>query len=97
MRSTKKELIAPFLFCPKECHGLVDREPFRLRCLEAVCGCAPGRDCLCPVLSAYARHCAREGILLHWRNETLCREFLHPVNPNLGPSLPPSQGPRYRH
>ncbi|XP_017177065.1 SCO-spondin isoform X4 [Mus musculus] len=56
----------------QECHGLVDREPFRLRCLEAVCGCAPGRDCLCPVLSAYTRHCAQEGVLLQWRNETLC-------------------------
>ncbi|XP_055461492.1 SCO-spondin [Psammomys obesus] len=54
------------------CHGLVDREPFRLRCLEAVCGCAPGRDCLCSVLSAYARRCAQEGVLLQWRNETLC-------------------------
>ncbi|GAB1290783.1 SCO-spondin [Apodemus speciosus] len=56
----------------QECHGLVDREPFRLRCLEAVCGCAPGRDCLCPVLSAYARRCAQEGVPLRWRNETLC-------------------------
>lgn len=83
----------PFSFCPEECHGLVDKEPFRLRCLEAVCSCDPGRDCLCPVLSAYARHCAQEGVLLQWRNDTLCREFLCPVNPNLGPSPPPSQYP----
>ncbi|XP_069932953.1 SCO-spondin [Oryctolagus cuniculus] len=56
----------------QECHRLVDREPFRLRCLAAVCGCAAGRDCLCPVLSAYARRCAQEGAPPLWRNETLC-------------------------
>ncbi|XP_012589306.1 PREDICTED: SCO-spondin [Condylura cristata] len=54
------------------CHGLVDREPFRLRCLAAACGCAPGGACLCPVLAAYARRCAQEGALLSWRNQTLC-------------------------
>nr|XP_044630662.1 SCO-spondin [Equus asinus] len=56
----------------QECHGLVDREPFHLRCLAAMCGCAPGRDCLCPVLAAYARRCAQEGASLLWRNQTLC-------------------------
>ncbi|KAI4585199.1 hypothetical protein MJG53_006733 [Ovis ammon polii x Ovis aries] len=56
----------------QECHGLVDREPFHLRCLAAVCGCAPGRDCLCPVLAAYARRCAQEGALPSWRNRTFC-------------------------
>ncbi|KAG8508993.1 LOW QUALITY PROTEIN: SCO-spondin, partial [Galemys pyrenaicus] len=56
----------------QECHGLVDREPFHLRCLAAVCGCAPGGACLCPVLAAYARRCAQEGALPSWRNQTLC-------------------------
>uniref|UniRef100_UPI004038E811 SCO-spondin-like n=1 Tax=Callospermophilus lateralis TaxID=76772 RepID=UPI004038E811 len=56
----------------QDCHRLVDREPFQLRCLAAVCGCAPGRDCLCAVLSAYAHRCAQEGALLSWRNQTLC-------------------------
>ncbi|XP_068828902.1 LOW QUALITY PROTEIN: SCO-spondin-like [Capricornis sumatraensis] len=56
----------------QECHGLVDREPFHLRCLAAVCGCTPGRDCLCPVLAAYARRCAQEGALPSWRNRTFC-------------------------
>uniref|UniRef100_A0A8D0TL61 SCO-spondin n=1 Tax=Sus scrofa TaxID=9823 RepID=A0A8D0TL61_PIG len=56
----------------QECHGLVDREPFHLRCLAAVCSCAPGRDCLCPVLAAYARRCAQEGALPSWRNQSLC-------------------------
>lgn len=66
----------------------MDREPFRLRCLEAVCGCAPGRNCLCSVLSAYARRCAQEGVLMQWRNETLCRESPHQANPTLGSSPP---------
>ncbi|XP_008583107.1 PREDICTED: SCO-spondin, partial [Galeopterus variegatus] len=56
----------------QECHGLVDRGPFQLRCLAAVCGCAPGRDCLCPVVSAYARRCAQEGAPSPWRSQTLC-------------------------
>ncbi|KAM8818088.1 LOW QUALITY PROTEIN: SCO-spondin-like [Rhynchonycteris naso] len=56
----------------QECHGLVDRESFYLRCLAAVCGCAPGRDCLCPVLAAYAHSCAQEGAPSPWRNQTLC-------------------------
>lgn len=52
----------------------MDRELFHLRCLAAVCGCAPGWDCLCPVLAAYARRCAQEGALPSWRNRTFCRE-----------------------
>ncbi|XP_044534907.1 SCO-spondin-like [Gracilinanus agilis] len=56
----------------QQCHGLVEQEPYQLRCLSAVCGCALGHDCLCPVLAAYARHCAREGVLSPWRNQTLC-------------------------
>ncbi|XP_045352374.1 SCO-spondin-like [Leopardus geoffroyi] len=56
----------------QECQGLVDRELFHLRCLAAVCGCAPGKDCLCPVLAAFARRCAREGVPSLWRTQTLC-------------------------
>ncbi|CAK7295104.1 SSPO [Vulpes lagopus] len=56
----------------QECQGLVDREPFHLRCLAAVCGCAPGKDCLCPVLAAFARRCAQEGAPSLWRTQTLC-------------------------
>jgi hypothetical protein len=68
----------------------VEREPFRLRCLAAVCGCAPGRDCLCAVLSAYAHRCAQEGTPLHWRNQTLCRESPHLSSPNPGSFSTPS-------
>ncbi|KAM6201811.1 SCO-spondin-like [Rhynchocyon petersi] len=56
----------------QDCHRLVDREPYWLRCLAMVCGCALGRDCLCPLLSAYARHCAQEGAPQTWRSQALC-------------------------
>ncbi|KAF3819473.1 hypothetical protein GH733_013623, partial [Mirounga leonina] len=56
----------------QECQALVDREPFHLRCLAAVSGCAPGKDCLCPVLTAFARPRAQEGARSPWRTRTLC-------------------------
>lgn len=76
---------------PQECQGLVDREPFHLRCLAAVCGCAPGKDCLCPVLAAFARRCAQEGALSLWRTQTLCRESAQSARPC---PLPPAPRPR---
>lgn len=77
----------------------MDREPFHLRCLAAVCGCAPGRACLCPVLTAFARHCAREGALPPQRTQTLCRECVQLASPTPGPPLPAlfrhsSEGPK---
>lgn len=65
----------------------MDREPFHLRCLAAVCGCTPGRDCLCPVLAAYARRCAQEGALPSWRNQTFCRESAQPASCTLTASF----------
>ncbi|XP_006887346.1 PREDICTED: SCO-spondin [Elephantulus edwardii] len=56
----------------QECHQLVEREPYWLRCLATMCGCDLDRDCLCPLLSAYARHCAQEGVSLSWRSQALC-------------------------
>uniref|UniRef100_A0A3Q1FCU8 SCO-spondin n=1 Tax=Acanthochromis polyacanthus TaxID=80966 RepID=A0A3Q1FCU8_9TELE len=54
------------------CHDVVEREPYLRLCLSEVCGCAPQRTCHCTVLTAYARHCAQEGIKVHWRNHTFC-------------------------
>ena len=70
------------------------REPFHLRCLAAACGCTPGGDCLCPVLTAYARRCAQEGALLSWRDQTLCRESAQPASPipRLFPPAPSRNG-----
>lgn len=69
----------------------MDREPFHLRCLAAVCSCAPGRDCLCPVLAAYARRCAQEGALPSWRNQSLCRESAQLASPTFRLLLPTSK------
>ncbi|CAK6975811.1 SCO-spondin isoform X5 [Scomber scombrus] len=54
------------------CHDVVEREPYVRLCLTEVCGCAPQRVCHCTILTAYARHCAQEGVAVHWRNHTFC-------------------------
>ncbi|NXH23253.1 SSPO protein, partial [Bucco capensis] len=64
------ELTRPSCFQP--CHQVVDLEPFLELCLAEVCACQDGQQCLCPVLGAYARECAREGMELSWRNQSFC-------------------------
>uniref|UniRef100_A0A3P8RX36 SCO-spondin n=1 Tax=Amphiprion percula TaxID=161767 RepID=A0A3P8RX36_AMPPE len=54
------------------CHDVVEREPYFRLCLSEVCGCASQTICHCTVLTAYARHCAQEGVKVHWRNHTFC-------------------------
>ncbi|XP_029943604.1 SCO-spondin, partial [Salarias fasciatus] len=54
------------------CHDVVDRDPYFRLCLSEVCGCAPHGACHCTVLTAYARHCAQEGVATPWRNHTFC-------------------------
>lgn len=67
---------SPSLLFLQACHDVVEREPYFRLCLSEVCGCSPKRACHCNVLTAYARHCAQEGVLVHWRNQTFCREFV---------------------
>lgn len=43
--------------------------------MSEVCGCVLQRLCHCTVLTAYAQHCAQEGVLVYWRNQTLCRKL----------------------
>ncbi|KAM6032546.1 LOW QUALITY PROTEIN: SCO-spondin-like [Chlamydotis macqueenii] len=63
---------ATFPSRPQPCHGVVEPEPYLQLCRQDACACAePGR-CLCPALAAYARHCAREGTALSWRNQSFC-------------------------
>lgn len=57
---------------PQPCHQVVDPEPFLELCLADACTCRDGQRCLCPVLAAYARECAREGTELSWRNQSGC-------------------------
>ncbi|KAF3703311.1 SCO-spondin Precursor [Channa argus] len=54
------------------CHDVVERELYFRLCLSEVCGCAPQKSCHCTVLTAYAQHCAQEGVAVHWRNQTFC-------------------------
>lgn len=66
---------------------MVEREPYFRLCLSEVCACDTKRACHCNVLTAFARHCAQEGALVRWRNQTLCREFgdfFHAVLLNCG-------------
>uniref|UniRef100_A0A8C7WLU6 SCO-spondin n=1 Tax=Oryzias sinensis TaxID=183150 RepID=A0A8C7WLU6_9TELE len=57
----------------QKCHDVVEKEPYFRLCLSEVCACALQRSCHCTVLTAYAQHCAQEGVLVHWRNQTFCR------------------------
>ncbi|XP_039903034.1 SCO-spondin-like, partial [Simochromis diagramma] len=54
------------------CHDVVEREPYFRLCLSEVCSCVPQGSCHCTVLTAYARHCAQEGVVVQWRNRTFC-------------------------
>ncbi|CAL8292204.1 unnamed protein product [Lota lota] len=54
------------------CHDVVEREPYLRLCQSEVCGCDQQGACHCTVLTAYARHCAQEGVAIPWRNHTFC-------------------------
>lgn len=52
----------------KECHQLVDPEPYYKACLHRTCACnGPVKGCVCPSLADYAAECARKGRLTEWR------------------------------
>lgn len=57
------------------CHDVVEREPYFRLCLSEVCSCVPQGACHCTVLTAYARHCAQEGVVVQWRNHTFCSKL----------------------
>lgn len=62
-----------------KCHAAIDPEPYYLNCKEDVCRCGNGgKECLCAVLSAYARECALRGKELYgWRNASSCGKNGH--------------------
>ncbi|XP_055505642.1 kielin/chordin-like protein [Leucoraja erinacea] len=53
-------------------HGSIDPQPYYRACLEDSCACVEQTGCLCSILSAYAFRALRLGIILTWRNKTLC-------------------------
>lgn len=52
------------------CHFSVDPEEFYEDCMYDMCSCkgAGIKDCLCPVLTAYASECSHQGVILNWRH-----------------------------
>lgn len=57
-------------------HGSIDPQPYYRACLEDSCACVEQTGCLCSILSAYAFRALRLGIILTWRNKTLCGKYL---------------------
>ncbi|XP_067902931.1 kielin/chordin-like protein isoform X2 [Heterodontus francisci] len=53
-------------------HESVDPQPYYQACLTDLCTYVEQSRCLCSILSAYALRSLRNGIILNWRNETLC-------------------------
>ena len=39
-----------------------------------VCDCPDEKECACEALADYARQCAAMGVVVSWRNETICRK-----------------------
>ncbi|XP_059190820.1 mucin-2, partial [Centropristis striata] len=72
-----------------QCRSVVDPEIYYKRCTYASCNCEKSEDCLCAVLSSYARACASKGVFLtDWR-ESVCDKYTR--------SCPASQTFSYTH
>ncbi|XP_023806195.1 SCO-spondin [Oryzias latipes] len=71
----------------QKCHDVVEKEPYFRLCLSEVCACALQRSCHCTVLTAYAQHCAQEGVQVHWRNQTFCRNYFFHIQEFLLPKI----------
>lgn len=56
------------------CHGDVPPEPYYAACVYDLCACSTGETCLCDAVAAYAAECRNAGIMIDWRDGTLCRE-----------------------
>ncbi|KAK4875849.1 hypothetical protein RN001_012271 [Aquatica leii] len=52
----------------RECQLVVDPDPFFADCMHDMCNCEEDlKDCLCPMVSAYAIQCAAKGVIINWR------------------------------
>uniref|UniRef100_A0A3B3Y533 VWFD domain-containing protein n=1 Tax=Poecilia mexicana TaxID=48701 RepID=A0A3B3Y533_9TELE len=63
------------VFAP--CHNVVDVAWFYRNCLTDTCNCNRGGDCecLCTSIAAYAHKCCQQGVTIHWRSPSVCREY----------------------
>lgn len=52
---------------------------FYRNCLTDTCNCNRGGDCecLCTSIAAYAHKCCQQGVTIHWRSPSVCREYKH--------------------
>lgn len=52
---------------------------FYRNCLTDTCNCNRGGDCecLCTSIAAYAHKCCQQGVTIHWRSPSVCREYTH--------------------
>ena len=50
---------------------------FYKNCLTDTCNCNRGGDCecLCTSIAAYAHKCCQQGVTIHWRSPSVCREY----------------------
>ncbi|XP_065200216.1 hemocytin isoform X2 [Planococcus citri] len=55
----------------EECHSIINPQDYYEDCLSDLCSCRGNNlvDCFCPVLSAYASKCAKNGIVVDWRSQ----------------------------
>uniref|UniRef100_A0A3Q1JQF6 VWFD domain-containing protein n=1 Tax=Anabas testudineus TaxID=64144 RepID=A0A3Q1JQF6_ANATE len=72
-----------------QCRSVVDPEMYYKRCIYATCNCEKSEDCLCAVLSSYARACASKGVLLTGWRKDVCDKYTK--------SCPESQIFSYKH
>lgn len=64
--------------CLHVVHALqVDVAWFYRNCLTDTCNCNRGGDCecLCTSIAAYAHKCCQQGVTIHWRSPSVCREY----------------------
>lgn len=67
------------IVCKCCCVFQVDVAWFYRNCLTDTCNCNRGGDCecLCTSIAAYAHKCCQQGVTIHWRSPSVCREYAH--------------------
>ena len=55
---------------------MVPVAPYFSSCVYDLCACNDKSACLCDILASYAKECAKAGMRLEWRSQTLCGKFI---------------------
>ncbi|KAL6474550.1 hypothetical protein MHYP_G00181110 [Metynnis hypsauchen] len=58
-----------------KCHSAVNPEGYYKRCKYSTCTCEKSENCLCAVLSSYARACTAKGIFVKDWRDTVCGKY----------------------